>query len=56
MAKQYAEADSYEQKLENVMARLGVEKFNYNWDRFSCWVEFWYKGQLYRCKSSMSRH
>jgi hypothetical protein len=46
--KQYASADNYEAKLEKVMARLGIEKYNYNWDRFSCWVEFTYKGQLYR--------
>jgi hypothetical protein len=46
--KQYASANNYEAKLEKVMARLGIEKYNYNWDRFSCWVEFTYKGQLYR--------
>ena len=53
MSKQYAEASTYEEKLENVMQRLGVEKYNYNWDRFSCWVEFYYKGQLYRFEHSI---
>lgn len=53
MAKQYAEAATYETKLEKVMARMGVEKHNYNWDRWSCWVEFWYKGQLYRFEHSI---
>lgn len=53
MAKQYAEAESYEEKLEKVMSRLGVEKYNYNWDRFACWVEFFYKGQLYRFEHSI---
>lgn len=48
MAKQYADAGTYEAKLEKVMQRLGAEKYDYNWDRFSCWVEFWYEGQLYR--------
>ncbi|MBR6646768.1 MAG: J domain-containing protein [Clostridia bacterium] len=52
MAKQYASAESYEAKLEKVMARLGVEKYNYNWDRFSCWIEFFYKGNLYRFEHS----
>lgn len=53
MAKQYADADQYEAKLEKVMQRFGVEKYDYNWDRFSSWVEFWYKGQLYRFEHSV---
>lgn len=53
MAKQYAEASTYEAKLEKVMQRFGVDKYDYNWDRFSCWVEFWYKGQLYRFEHSI---
>ncbi len=53
MAKQYAEANTYESKLEKVMQRFGADKYDYNWDRFSCWVEFWYKGQLYRFEHSI---
>ena len=53
MAKQYADAGTYEAKLEKVMQRFGVDKYDYNWDRFSCWVEFWYKGQLYRFEHSV---
>lgn len=53
MAKQYADAGTYEAKLEKVMQRLDAERFDYNWDRFSCWVEFWYKGQLYRFEHSI---
>ena len=55
MAKQYADAGAYEAKLEKVMARLGVsaERYNYNWDRWSCWVEFIHKGQLYRFDHSI---
>lgn len=53
MGKQYAEASQYEAKLEKVMQRFGAEKYDYNWDRFSCWVEFWYKGQLYRFEHSV---
>lgn len=54
-AKQYAPADSYEAKLEKVMARLGISRdhYDYNWDRFSCWVQFDYKGQLYRFSHSI---
>lgn len=51
--KQYAPAENYEAKLEKVMSRLGIEKYNYNWDRFSCWVEFSYKGQIYRFSHSL---
>ncbi|MBR3868984.1 MAG: J domain-containing protein [Clostridia bacterium] len=53
MAKQYADAVTYEAKLEKVMSRLSVEKYDYNWDRFSCWIEFWYKGQMYRFEHSI---
>ena len=53
MAKQYADASSYEAKLEKVMTRLGVDKYNYDWSRFACWVEFWFKGQLYRFEHSV---
>ena len=52
--KQYADAQSYEAKLEKVMVRLGVEKYNYDWSRFSCWVEFWFKGQFYRFEHSVA--
>jgi hypothetical protein len=52
-AKQYASAENYEAKLDKVMSRLGIEKYNYNWDRFSCWVEFTYKGQVYRFSHSI---
>ena len=53
MSKQYAEPAAYEAKLEKVMARLGVDQYDYNWDRFSCWVEFVYKGQHYRFSHSV---
>ena len=53
MTKQYAEPSNYEAKLERVMQRLGVEKYNYDWSRHSCWVDFWYKGHLYRFDHSV---
>lgn len=53
MAKQYAEPAAYEAKLEKVMARLGVEQYDYDWSRFECWVSFTYKGQLYRFSHSV---
>ena len=53
MPKQYAEPAAYEAKLEKVMDRLGVSEYDYNWDRFSCWVEFRYKGQMYKFSHSV---
>jgi hypothetical protein len=53
--KQYAGPEFYERKLETVMGRLGVEKFNYNWDRRGCFVEFWYKGNIHRMEHSVEK-
>ena len=53
MAKQYQDASVYEQKLAKVMARLAVDKFDYNWDRHSCWIEFFYESQFYRFEHSV---
>lgn len=43
--KQYADAEYYERKLDKVMAKLEAEEYSFNWDRWSCYVEFRYKGQ-----------
>lgn len=55
MAKQYRSAETYERKLERVMERLGVSEFKWNWDRFGCWIEFRYKGELYRFDHSIEK-
>lgn len=52
--KQYAEPQTYESKLEKVMARLGVDEYDYDWSRRECWVSFFYKGQPYRFSHSLS--
>lgn len=52
-AKQYADPVTYEAKLEKVMARLGVEAYDYDWSRRECWVSFKYKGQFYRFSHSI---
>ena len=53
MPKQYGDVSTYEGKLENVMKRLGAEEYNFDWSRTACWVEFRYKGQLYRFEHSV---
>lgn len=53
--KLYGAADQYERKLEKVMERFGTKDFNYNFDRHGCWIEFRYKGQLYRFDHSVAK-
>lgn len=53
MAKQYADVQTYESKLEKVMNRLGVDHYNYDWSRRACFVEFWIDGQYYRFEHSI---
>lgn len=53
MEKQYGSPESYEAKLEKVMARLGVEEYKYDWSRFESWVSFVYKGKPYRFSHSV---
>ena len=53
--KKYASPDAYEAKLERVMERMGVESYNYNWDRFSAYVEFRRQGQLFRFDHSVDK-
>ncbi|HHY67880.1 MAG TPA: J domain-containing protein [Alicyclobacillus sp.] len=53
--KKYGRPEQYERKLSNVMERLVVEKYDFNWDRWGCWVQFQYKGQLYRFEHSVEK-
>lgn len=53
--KQYASPDTYERKLEKVMERLGVDSYDYNFDRHGCWVQFRYRGDLYRFDHSVEK-
>lgn len=53
--KQYGDPDFYEKKLAKVMERLGADGFNFNWSRDNCFVEFRYKGELYRFDHSVEK-
>lgn len=53
LAKQYASAKSYEDKLKRVMERLEIKEYNWNYDRYGAWIEFRYKGSLYRFDHSV---
>ncbi len=45
--------DDFEKKLARVMERLGASEFRFNWDRWSGWVDFKYKGEWYRFEHSV---
>ena len=51
--KQYTDPTYYERKLERVMERFEVEEFNFNYDRWGCWIEFRIKSQLHRFDHSV---
>lgn len=55
--KKYASVDTYEDKLSNVMDRLGVDEENYSfdWGRKDAWIEFEYKGAEYRFEHSVEK-
>ena len=45
----------WENKLRRVMARFGIEEWNWNRDRYGAWITFHYKGQLYRFEQTVAR-
>ena len=45
--------ETYEKKLCVVMEKIGVEKFNYDWSRQSCFVELVCKGRAFRFEKSL---
>ena len=45
----------YEDKLRRVMERMGVEHYNYDWNRSGCFIEFTYCNQLYRFEHSLEK-
>lgn len=53
--KKYSTSVDYEKKLKSVMEKLSVEKYNYDWSRKDCYIEFFYKGQLYRFEHSLEK-
>lgn len=53
--KQYGDAGSYEAKLSRVMERLGVKEYDYNFDRHGCWIQFNYRGEMYRFDHSVAK-
>ncbi|WP_428910032.1 hypothetical protein [Niallia sp. Krafla_26] len=44
---------SCEKRVKNVMTRLKIENFHFNWDRDSCFIEFDYQEQSYKMEHSV---
>lgn len=45
--------EEYEKKLRKVMEKIGVERFNYDWNRQSCFVELICRGRAFRFEKSL---
>ncbi len=45
--------EEYEKKLRTVIEKIGVEKFNYDWTRQSCFVELICRGRAFRFEKSL---
>ena len=46
--KQYADIDTYINKLKRVIERLNVSQYDYDWTKNSAYVKFFYKNQWYQ--------
>lgn len=54
--KPYSKPSEYERKLSRVMERLGARDMRFDYTRAGlAWVEFRYKGELYRFEHSVSK-
>ncbi|WP_068675345.1 hypothetical protein [Oceanobacillus sp. Castelsardo] len=53
--KPNSEQSVYERKLTDVMKSLKVQNYNFNWDRTSCFVEFYYNEKFYRLEHSVEK-
>jgi hypothetical protein len=44
-----------ERRVSNVMTRLKIEDFHFNWDRNSCYIEFVYQEHSYMMEHSVEK-
>lgn len=47
--------EEYEGKLRRIMERMGIGKYNYDWTRTDCFIEFTYHNQFYRFEHSIDK-
>jgi hypothetical protein len=48
-------ASIYEYRLKRVLERLKVDWYDFNWNRRGCFIEFRYKGELYRIDHNVEK-
>lgn len=53
LLRSHTEQETCEKRVKNVMKRLQIEEFHYNWDRNSCYIEFQIQEQSYRMEHSV---
>ena len=53
--KLYGPAHVYEAKLRRVLERLDVKQYDWDHSRHEAWIEFRYRGQLYRFEQTVTR-
>lgn len=53
--KQYGDPAMYEKKLNKIMEKLNIEKYNYDWNRHGGFVEFWYKDEFYKFEHTVEK-
>ncbi|MFG6118904.1 hypothetical protein [Thalassobacillus sp. B23F22_16] len=51
----YKDQDTSEKRLVEVMKRLKIGDYHFNWDRSSCYIEFDYKDHSYRLEHSVEK-
>ncbi|MTH55303.1 hypothetical protein GKZ89_18065 [Bacillus mangrovi] len=49
------EQNACEVKLIKTIKRLKIEDYKFNWDRNSCYIEFYYNKELYRLEHSVEK-
>ena len=53
--KLYGPAHIYEAKLRRVLERLDVKQYDWDHSRHEAWIEFRYRGQLYRFQQTVGQ-
>ena len=55
LLRPHADQDMCEKRVKNIMTRLKIEDFHFNWDRNSCYIEFQYQEQSFRMEHSVEK-
>ena len=53
--KKYADKKYYQNKLEKIMIKLDIEKYNYRWTKTDAYIRFKYKNQWYQLNHNIEK-